>query len=61
MRQIDTSSSTSIKTSANEGMEKLFDGDINTKVMYIRWISTKNIMADEKANYIEKIYINNSQ
>ena len=28
MRQIDTSSSTSIKTSANEGMEKLFDGDI---------------------------------
>ena len=32
MRQIDTSSSTSIKTSANEGMEKLFDGDINTKL-----------------------------
>ena len=32
MKQIDTSSSTSIKTSANEGMEKLFDGDINTKL-----------------------------
>ena len=32
MRQIDTSSSTSVKTSANEGMEKLFDGDINTKL-----------------------------
>ena len=28
MKQIDTSSSTSIKTSANEGIEKLFDGDI---------------------------------
>ena len=32
MKQIDTSSSTSIKTSANEGIEKLFDGDINTKL-----------------------------
>ena len=61
MRQIDTSSSTSIKTSANEGMEKLFDGDINTKLCTSDGFPLRISWQMKKPIILKKIYINNSQ